>query len=117
MRQTVELSLTAALILRMVHAGFLPPVGRVMSWPMYAWSTAVIVSIEVAQDASPSGERVEVNLYRDIPRGEFLVGPDQLDDYVQFLRERYALVTCSGVAYGPFGERRVGIVAGHVAVS
>ncbi|MDH6117066.1 hypothetical protein ABH930_000485 [Kitasatospora sp. GAS204A] len=117
MRQVVELSLTAALFLRMVHAGFLPPVGRAMSWPMYAWATAVIVTTEVAQTSSPTGERVVTELYRAIPRGEFMVGPDQLDDYVQYLRERYPEVTCSGVAYGPFGERAVGIVDGHVAVS
>ncbi|GAA1378173.1 hypothetical protein [Streptomyces beijiangensis] len=118
MRQILELSVTSAVILRMVFAGLFPPVGRILSWPMYAWATAIVVAVQVSEDVEPEGGSwAAINPYEDLPRGEFMIGPDTLDDYLQFLADKHRWVRCSGSAYGHFGERSIEVADGHVVVA
>jgi hypothetical protein len=109
----VPLTLTAVLVVLMLHGGFRPPVGRLFSWPMYAWTTTAVVRVEVRDD--PDAPLVPVNPFRELPRGEFSIPPDVLDQYLDHLRERHAEVVCTGHLYGSFGE--VGIQAGGPRVA
>jgi hypothetical protein len=115
MEQVVQIGVTGLLVARMIDAGFRPPVGRVFSWPMYAYALAVVVDITIA-DSESVPER-KINPYLDFPRGEFLVPPDQLDLYLSYLRRKHAVVRCSGTAYGLSGETELKVVDGHVAVA
>ena len=99
---TLSLVLTAVLIVLMIDGGLRPPVGRLFSWPMYAWTTTAVVRVEVGDD--PAAPLVPVNPFRELPRGEFSIPPDLLDQYLDHLRDRHAEVVCTGYLYGSFGE-------------
>lgn|SRR5215831_5120776 len=116
MQHILELCVTIAILLRMLYAGLFPPVGRVFSWPMYAWATAVVATVHVSSSSINSGGcEAELNPYDVLPRGEFMVSLDQFDDYLQFVGTRYRNVRCSGWIYGLFGERSLELTNHHVA--
>ncbi|MFI9811221.1 hypothetical protein [Saccharothrix variisporea] len=109
----IQLVVTVAVVVLMLDGGLRPPVGRVFSWPMYAWTTAALVRIEVRDRLS--GRRTPVNPYDDFPPGEFIIPPDLLDLYLDYLRERRGDVVCAGHLYGHFGELEVEVGDPRVA--
>src|SRR5262245_2133147 len=99
--EIVRLVVTGLIVVRMLDAGFRPPAGMVCSWPMSAYALAVVSEVSVT---TADGRTLQRDIYRDLPAGEFLVPPDVLDDYLQYLGATYPQVSCRGWAYGADGE-------------
>lgn len=100
---------TVALIAWMLWAGYVGPVGRPFSWPMYSYGEIVEVSL-----FDDSGSPVSIFDVRS--PGEFAIPPDELSIIVDFLRDRGTNVHGGGVVLGPYGQRKLRVEAGNVVV-
>jgi len=101
----IEYAVVGCLILAMVTAGWILPIGYPLSWPMYAWMTASVVTFQVVDVDGESTTRYEVNPYEYLPRGEFIFDPVTVDLLAVFVaRERNVKVEPVGELVGPFGR-------------
>lgn len=111
-----EYFIVTALMFRMVHC-FLPPVGRLFTWPMYAYATLVVGWLISEGEHGDAGVADRIDYYRVLPRGEFGVSPDELDLVIQYLRQSGVLVSdVEGFGYGEFGEAALHLEDGHVVL-
>lgn len=93
----------------MLWAGYVGPVGRLFSWPMYSYGELVAIHL-FDESGGP------VSIFDTRAPGEFVVPLDELELIVNFLLQRGVSVEGTGIVLGPEGEHRVTVEGGNVVV-
>lgn len=100
---------TIVLLGWMVWAGYLGPIGRPFSWPMYSYGELVAVDLV-------DGNGSYVSIFDVRCAGEFGIPMNEFVDILKFMELSGVETRGEGLVLGPYGERQVKVEASRVVV-